>query len=89
MKIYTRKEIFTALRKNVSSIITDGHLLSIIDLATNDAYFYNRTHDFKEIMRVVYEYYKDPNFKELEEQLDRIYECDVPSLEFEQEDFTI
>lgn len=89
MKIYSRKEIFTALRNNVSSAISNRNLQFCIDSAVSEAYYSNHTHNFKEIMRVVYEYYKDSNFKELEEQLDRIYECDVPSLEFEDEEFTI
>lgn len=89
MKIYTSEEIYKALRNNVSIEISDKQLMDIINISTVNAYLNNKTHDFKEIMRAVYDFYNDPNFKELEEQLDRIYECDVPSLEFEHEEFSI
>ena len=89
MRFYSRQEMFNDMRDNVSSIIRDGHLHSIIDHAVTNAYFFNHTHDYKEIMRVVYEYYNDPNFVDLEVQLDRIYEQDVTELNFDDDEFYI
>lgn len=89
MRIYTRQEIFNAMRHRVSNAITNGHLQAMIDCAVSEAYYGNHTHNFKEIMRVVYEYYNDPNFTELESQLDRIYEQDVTELNFDDDEFEI
>lgn len=86
MRIYTRKEIFNAMRVRVSNSITNGQLQAFIDTAVSEAYYSNHTHNFKEVMRVVYEHYNDPNFEELESQLDRIYEQEVAELNFDDDD---
>ena len=89
MKIYTTEEIFKAVRDYVDNeYITDYELHRYIDHATAEAYLNNKTHDFKNIMQITYDYYNDPNFPALERLLDSVLETDddTDELNFEPEE---
>ena len=75
MKIYTREEIYKALRNSINpDYMNDKEVYQYIDHLTAKAYLTNQTHGFKNIMKITYDYYNDPNFPELERLLDSVME---------------
>lgn len=88
MRIYTSEDIYEAVSNTLNNV-PEATLRRWIDKATVDAYLNAKPYAFLDFMKIVYEYYNDPNYDKLYEQLNRIYEQDIPELNFEDDNFEI
>lgn len=90
MTTYTREQIYKAVRDGVSPNISDKDLRRYIDWSIADAYINGRTKKFKDLLHITYEYYKNPNFKQLERLLEEQEDTYDYNMDFSDNDnFTI